>query len=173
MFFIKICDIFCVVMKKQMVEYLVRGIALEKESQMPLVLLKEKDGENILPVWVGPFEASSIIVELEGVQPPRLLTHDLLAFLFSKHRFRLLSMEIYGYLDDKFKARIKYRKGFFTHTVDVRPSDGLSLALRLRAPVYCDVDVASSSAGNGIIEENLEMLSSEILFLEPECPGAI
>ncbi|MBI9103920.1 MAG: bifunctional nuclease family protein [Spirochaetales bacterium] len=156
-----------------MIEYLVRGIALEKESQMPLVLLKEKDGDNILPVWIGPFEASSIIVELEGVQPPRLLTHDLLALLFSKHGFKLLRLEIYGYSDEKYLARICYKRGLRKHTVDVRPSDGISLALRLKAPVYCDHVLSSSRAGNGILGENLEMLSSEILFLEPEYPGAV
>ena len=156
-----------------MVEYLVRGIALEKESQMPLVLLKEKEGENILPVWIGPFEASSIIVELEGVQPPRLLTHDLLALLFSKHQFKLLCVEIYSYLEETYSARIRYKKGLRSFVVDVRPSDGLSLALRLKAPVFCNAEMASARGGNGVLEENLEMLSSEILYLEPEFPEAL
>lgn len=149
-----------------MVEYFVRGIALEKESQMPLALLKEKSGDRVLPLWIGPFEASSIIVEVEGVQPPRLLTHDLLALLFQKHKFRLLGLEIYGHADDAYLSRIRYRRWLRTYTVDVRPSDGLALALRLDAPIYCDTEALSVQGGEEILEENLEAFSSEILFLE-------
>jgi len=153
-----------------MVEYVVRGIALEKESQMPMAILKEKDGNAVFPLWIGPFEASSIIVEVEGVQPPRLLTHDLMALLFQKHRFHLQALEIYGYADDAYLARIRYRRGFRHYTVDVRPSDGLALALRLDAPIYCDTALLAFREDPEIREESLEMLSSEILFLEPRCP---
>ena len=159
-----------ILMANQMVEYIVRGIALEKESQMPLALLKEKEGTTVLPIWIGPFEASSIIVEVEGVQPPRLLTHDLLALIFQKHKFRLLRLEIYGHTDDTYLSRLRYRKGLRNFEVDVRPSDGLALALRLNAPIFCDAELISSQGSEGILEENLEMLSSEILFLEPRCP---
>ncbi len=160
-------------MDNNMVEYIVRGIALERETQMPIALLKEKKGDNVLPVWVGPSEASSIIVEVEGVQPPRLLTHDLLALIFQKHRFNLLGVEIYGYIDDKFLARIRYRKGFKTHVVEVRPSDGLALALRLKSPIYCDKNLISTCGCGDIYEDELELISSEILFLESRLPGSI
>jgi len=150
-----------------MTEFVVRGIALEKESQMPLALLQEKGGDTILPLWLGPSEASSIIVEMEGVQPPRLLTHDLLAFLFNRHGYRMKKLEIYGDIDDKYYSRLHYAKGFRRYSVEVRPSDGIALALRLGAPILGDPLLLQNSPGEGfqVVDENL---SSEILYLEPE-----
>lgn len=150
-----------------MVEFIVRGIAIEKESQMPIALLQEKGGDKVLPLWVGPFEASSIIVEMEGVQPPRLLTHDLLAFLFQRHNFKMKSLEIHGMVEDKYLARLRYSKGLRRYTVDVRPSDGIALALRLGAPILGDPQLLTIAEGETVPEDS-ELYSSEILYLEPE-----
>jgi hypothetical protein len=150
-----------------MVEFVVRGIALEKESQMPLALLQEKGGETILPLWLGPSEASSIIVEMEGVQPPRLLTHDLLAFLFNRHGYRMKKLEIYGDVDEKYFSRLHYTKGFRRYSVEVRPSDGIALALRLGAPILGDPLLLRAPSGD-VYKVTDEILSSEILYLEPE-----
>ena len=150
-----------------MVEFVVRGIAIEKETQMPMALLQEKGGERVLPLWVGPSEASSIIVEMEGVQPPRLLTHDLLAFLFNRHKYKLKNLEIYAMVEDKFLARIHYSRGLRRYTVDVRPSDGIALALRLGAPILGDPVLLKNPEVESLREDS-EFLSSEILYLEPE-----
>lgn len=150
-----------------MVEFVVRGIALEKESQMPMALLQEKSGEKIIPLWLGPSEASSIIIEMEGVQPPRLLTHDLLAFLFSRHNYKLKRMEIYGEVEEKYLARLHYSKWFRNYTVDVRPSDGIALALRLGAPIMGDPQILKGAEqSEGSSDEALD--DSEILYLESD-----
>ena len=153
--------------RNSMIEFVVRGIAIEKESQMPMALLQEKGGERVLPLWVGPSEASSIIVEMEGVQPPRLLTHDLMAFLFQRHNFKMKCLEIYGMVDDKYLARLRYTKGFRRYDVDVRPSDGIAMALRLGAPILGDPDLIKVSDEKTIREES-DLDSSEFLFLQPE-----
>ena len=149
-----------------MVEFVVRGIAIEKETEMPMVLLHEKGGHRVLPLWVGPSEASSIIVEMEGVQPPRLLTHDLLTFLFNRHKFKMKSLEIYGVVDEKHLARIHYTRGWRRYTVDVRPSDGVALALRMGAPILGDPSLLNVCEGESC--PDTDILSSEILYLEPD-----
>lgn len=88
-----------------------------------------------MPVPVGAFEASAIIIEIEGIKPPRALTHDLFAELALRHGLRMLEFELYARTEEGFLGRIKYRKGLRTWTMEVRPSDGIALALRLNAPI--------------------------------------
>lgn len=119
------------------IELSVKGIALDKESHLPILLLVESDGQRILPVPIGPFEASAIIIQLEDIEPPRPLTHDLLADFIVRHGFKVDAVEIYGYLGDKLLARILYRKGFRAYRAEARPSDAIALALRQDAPIFC------------------------------------
>ena len=109
---------------------------MEKESGMPKVILVHDN--TCIALAVGPFEASAIIVELEGIQPPRPLTHDLLSELFVRHHFSLKRIEIYGRLDDRNLARIHYSKGMRKYSMETRPSDAIALAVRLDAPILVD-----------------------------------
>lgn len=118
-------------------ELVINGIALDSQTDIPVVLLQELEGKKILPVQIGPFEASAIIIEMENVHPPRPLTHDLFADFFRRHGFKMQYLSIYKREEDKFFARLYYKKGFKTHSMEVRPSDGLALALRLEAKIYC------------------------------------
>jgi hypothetical protein len=80
-----------VTMGKETIELAVKGIALEEETQMPILILKEKDSARLLPIRVGPFEASAIIMQLEGIElPDRSTTHDILAEFFKRHNFHML-----------------------------------------------------------------------------------
>ena len=148
----------------------VKGIALEKKSRLPLVLLHNAEKNILLPIHVGPFEASSIIVEMEGVRPPRPLTHDLLADLFIKHHFKLTSFEIYRCLEEKQLSRIRYRSRFGSYVMEVRPSDGIALAIRLNAPILVADEVVLNFSDNQQLFYDSDFSRSEILYLESQKP---
>jgi bifunctional DNase/RNase len=122
-------------------DLVVQGIALDERSQLPVILLNEPVRDRTLPVQIGPFEASAIIMELEGIHPPRPLTHDLFAAFFSKHRFEMMNLTITGLLGDRAAAHVEYRKGIRRYSMDVRPSDGFALAIRLGAQIRCETTV--------------------------------
>ncbi|MBN1242781.1 MAG: bifunctional nuclease family protein [Spirochaetales bacterium] len=113
----------------------VRGVALDPADADPVVILEDRERRFTLPVPVGPFEAGAIILELEGVKPPRPLTHDLLADFFKRHGFRVDSAELETGEDGSLRASLSYRKGLGRWRRELRPSDAIALALRLKAPL--------------------------------------
>jgi bifunctional DNase/RNase len=146
------------------VQLSVAGVALDDETDAPTVLLRSESGDSLLSVPVGAFEASAIIIEVEGLKPPRPLTHDLFALLFARHAFRLICFELYARGEDGYLGRLRYRKGFRTYSMEVRPSDGIALALRLGAPIQAAeelVEVISSPT----LDPGLSA-SESVLFLD-------
>ncbi len=118
----------------------VRGVAAGFGDEAPLVVLQDEPRSSSLRIPVGPYEASSIILELEGIAPYRPLAHDLLASFFRDHGFLLESARIYDAVPDddggeRFLSRIRYRRGLRRWEKEVRPSDAIALALRLGAPI--------------------------------------
>ena len=133
------------IMDKNFVVMSVSGVSIEGDDALPVVMLREDrdHGEGALSVTVGPFEASAILLELEGISPPRPLTHDLLADLFREAGMELERAEIFGLPDEGPRARLVYRRGLSRRIKEVRPSDALALALRLKAPICADRDLLS------------------------------
>jgi hypothetical protein len=128
-----------------MVALKIRGFLLDRDN-MPVVMLAEEDGQRLLPVWIGPSEASAIIVELEKIRPPEPLAHDLLAVLFQRHGLRMERLEIYPRPEEcSYGARIVYRQGLRRCSLETRPSDGLALAVRLGAPILGAEELLSTS----------------------------
>jgi Uncharacterized conserved protein len=138
-------------MEKIFLEFRIRGVSMEKDE--PNVILEERKGDRRLSVRVGLFEASSIILELEGISSPRPLTHDLLAEVFTEGGFCLDRVELFDASSEGPRARLAYRKGPRCCEKEVRPSDALALALRLGAPILADAELASDVAA-----DKLEML---------------
>lgn len=152
-------------MVSKTVQLFVAGVALDDETDAPTVLLRSESGDSLLSVPVGAFEASAIIIEVEGLKPPRPLTHDLFAQLFARHAFRLVCFELYDRGEDGYLGRLRYRKGFRTYSMEVRPSDGIALALRLGAPIQAAealVEVVSSPTS---LDSGLSA-SESVLFLD-------
>ena len=154
-------------MQQKMVDFSVKGLALDDQSQMPLVILQNTEKSRMLPMVIGPFEASAIIMEIEGVHPPRPLTHDLFSELFQRHRFHMVSVEIYDHTGEEYFARIRYRTNKSAHTMEVRPSDGIALALRLKAPILVSEQIAATASPDLLHSEND---GQEVLFLESSVP---
>ncbi len=128
-----------------MVALKIRGFLLDRDN-MPIVMLAEEAGQRLLPVWIGPSEASAIIVELEKIRPPEPLAHDLLAVLFQRHGLHMERLELYPRPEEcSYGARIVYRQGLRRCSLETRPSDGLALAVRLGAPILGAEELLSSS----------------------------
>ncbi len=151
-------------MKEKMFQFKIKGIALDDESQMPIVILQSLETSRIIPLWIGPFEASAIIIEIEEVKPPRPLTHDLLSEFFIRHNYKLKYIYIYDFINDHHIAKIVYKKGFKTFSIEIRPSDGIALALRLKAPIYASEKVANTAISDPKLLISAGNFQSEILY---------
>lgn len=127
-------------MTTDMVEVKVSGLALDEKSKSPVVILQELGGNRILPIWIGPSEASSIAMELAGKKFQRPLTHDLMKTLVDGFGARLDKVLITELQDATFFAKLLfYRDETEILAVDARPSDSIALALRTKAPILVDV----------------------------------
>lgn len=151
-------------MKEDMLKFTIKGIALDEESQMPIVILQSMETSRIIPLYIGPFEASAIIIEIEEVKPPRPLTHDLLSEFFLKHHYKLKYVYIYDFVSDSHIAKIVYKKGFTRFSLEIRPSDGIALALRLNAPIYASQKVADTAYLDSAIISNAGDYQTEMLY---------
>jgi bifunctional DNase/RNase len=128
-----------------MVPLRIKGFFLDHD-RMPVVVLSDCDGQRILPVWVGPAEASAIITELEDIRAPRPVAHDILAQYFQRHGFVMDSLEIYADAGEQgYSARIRYHHRWRHYQMEVRPSDGLALAVRLKAPILAALVLLSAT----------------------------
>ncbi len=101
-----------------------------------VMILKEKDGERRIPIWIGALEAYSISIALERIPFPRPLTHDLFLITLSRLGTNIKSVTITGLALNTFFAKIEMQKDQQTMELDARPSDGVALALRAEAPIF-------------------------------------
>ena len=124
-----------------MIELEVASLGLDKASNTPVVILKEVDGERLLPIWIGPGEASAIAMELAGIRFSRPLTHDLLNTVVRSLGSELLRVLITKVVDNTYYASLIFRRNGEVITIDSRPSDSVALAVRASAPIFADVDL--------------------------------
>jgi bifunctional DNase/RNase len=127
------------------VEMKIRGLMMDPMTNMPIVVLKDTDGETVLPIWVGIYEANAIALEIEKVTTPRPMTHDLIKNLLTGLDARVHKVVVTELRDDTFFAVIWMERDGRIISVDSRPSDALALALRLDCPIYVDDEVLKSS----------------------------
>jgi hypothetical protein len=154
------------------VEMKIRGLMMDPVTNMPIVVLKDLNGNTILPIWVGIYEANAIALEIEKVSTPRPMTHDLIKTLLLGLGTGIRKVVVSELKDDTFYAVIWLDKDGDLISVDSRPSDALALALRLDCPIYVDESVLKSSkrsntASDKVSEEEqrrlLESLDDEDL----------
>ena len=127
------------------VEMKIRGLMMDPVTNMPIVILKDTNGNAILPIWVGIYEANAIALEIEKVSTPRPMTHDLMKTLLIGLDTNVRKVVVNELKDDTFYALIWLEKDGELITVDSRPSDALALALRLDCPIFVDDTVLKSS----------------------------
>lgn len=142
-----------------MVEVVIDSIRVSLMSQQRIVILREKDAERYLPIWIGIYEAESITIALQEVEVARPLTHDLMKNIFSELKARVLQVEVVALRDDTFYGNIIAEVDGRTLTIDSRPSDALAIAVRTHVPIYVAQSVMDAA---GITpEEDLQVEGEE------------
>lgn len=119
-----------------MVEMRVDAILFDLTTNAPVVVLKDLEGKRILPIWIGPFEASAIEMELEDIKAPRPMTHDLLKNMLDNLGAQLTKIVVNDLQDNTFIATLHVSVNGKTIEIDSRPSDAIALALRTKAHIF-------------------------------------
>jgi bifunctional DNase/RNase len=135
------------------VEMKIRGLMMDPVTNMPIVVLKDARGTAVLPIWVGIYEANAIALEIEKVQTPRPMTHDLLRNVFLGLDVRVQKVVVNDLKDDTFYALIWVERNGEIMSIDSRPSDALALALRVDCPIFVEDEVLKSSKISSAISE--------------------
>ena len=135
-----------------MVEMTIESIRVSLMNYQRVVILKEKDSDRYLPIWIGPAEADAIAVRLQDVQVARPLTHDLLGSVIGQLGAAIDHIVVNDLSNDTFFAKIVLQVDGRTMDVDSRPSDAIALAVRAQVPIYADESVLEK-AGVRLDEE--------------------
>ena len=118
------------------VEARVNGLIVESKTQQNIVILREVDGERILPIWIGPNEAMAIRRILSEDPFPRPLTHDLLFLVVEGLKAKITRVVISDLRENTFFASVFVQRESDVLSLDARPSDSIALALRAQAPIF-------------------------------------
>ncbi len=124
-----------------MIEVRVAHLGLDRATNTPVVILQEKEGERVLPIWIGPAEASAIAMELAGVKFSRPLTHDLVKHIVVGLGAELKHVMITQVKENTYYAELHLRRDDHIVQIDARPSDSIAVALRLEAPIFTQDDL--------------------------------
>ena len=153
-------------------EMVIKGLMVDPVTNMPIVILRDKNGERVLPIWVGIFEANAIALQIENIATPRPMTHDLLRNVIHDLNGSVERIVVSDLKETTFYALIYLRVGGELVAVDARPSDAIALALRTQAPIYVEehvidsaktVDLSPESASSDRLQKWLESLDPEEL----------
>jgi len=120
----------------KIIEVRVNGLILEHKSQQNIVILREVDGERILPIWIGPGEAQAIRRILSEESFPRPLTHDLLHLIVEGLKAKIARVVIADLRENTFFASVFVQRDDELLSIDARPSDSIAVALRAKAPIF-------------------------------------
>ena len=135
-----------------MAEVRVVGIRMEQPANQPGLLLRESEGDRYLPIWIGPTEANAIIIEQQGVEPARPLTHDLFRDVIGALGHSLQEVRIVDLQEGTFYADLVFDQGV---RGSARPSDSVAIALRMGVPIFVE-EAVLEEAGLLIPDENDE-----------------
>jgi len=143
------------------VEMRIRGLMMDPVTNMPIVVLKDVEGDSVLAIWVGVHEANAIALEIEKVTTPRPMTHDLLKNMLTGFGANVSKVVVTELKDDTFYAVIWAERDGQVISIDSRPSDALALALRVDCPIYVDNEVlrvskVASAASERISSDDLK-----------------
>jgi bifunctional DNase/RNase len=156
--------------KLTLIEMTLEGVRIEFPSQRPILLLKEREGDRYLPIWVGTFEASAIALELSNIKTPRPMTHDLIVNILKGINIKIESIEICDIRDNTFYAFLNIKQASNKLVkIDSRPSDAIAIAVREKCDIFATPDVLEK-AGIKIqtIEEEIDKFKDFLEHVEPE-----
>jgi uncharacterized protein len=148
----------------------IENIFIDQKSGVPVLILKDMEGNDTLPILIAPLEASLIAIELEGKKPLRPLTHDLIVNILSELSYEVESIEVYDLKNNIYYARLNLFNGKSKLKIDSRPSDAIALALRTKSPIYVErklftlymgLEKATKEGSQETLEEFLEGINIE------------
>ncbi len=154
------------------IEMTIKGLMVDPITNMPIIILRDKDGQKVLPIWVGIFEANAIALQIENVATPRPMTHDLLKNIINDLDATVQKIVVCDLKENTFYALIHIHVNGETIAVDARPSDAIALALRAKAPIFVEdsvienartLDITSEKADSDRLQKWLESLDPEEL----------
>jgi len=139
----------------------ISSLNMDPVTNSPIVILKEIEGDQTLPIWIGLLEATAIASEIEGVTFSRPMTHDLLKNILDKTDTKVKRIEICDLKDNTYYAIIHVTSKGKALSIDSRPSDALAIALRTRAPIFVSDEVLKKSkqieaSAEGVPEDKTE-----------------
>jgi len=153
-----------------MIEMNIKGLMVDPITNMPIIILRDPEGDKVLPIWVGVFEANAIALQIENIQTPRPMTHDLLRNVIQDLQATVEKVVVYDLKENTFYAMIHLQTSAGPVTIDARPSDAIALALRTRAPILVDekvidnaktVDFANDKQDSDRLQQWLESLDPD------------
>ncbi len=143
----------------------VKGLMFDPYNNAYIVILRDEDNTDMLPIWVGKSEASAISLSLENVAPPRPMTHDFMKSVLEAYEAKVISVVITDLAENTYFAKIHLMYEDSEYTIDSRPSDAIALALRSNAPIFASETV--------IRKQNSEELEQWLENLKPEDFGKL
>jgi bifunctional DNase/RNase len=155
---------------KKLIKMSLEGVRIELPSQKPIILLKEEEGNRYLPIWIGPFEASAIALEMSHIRTPRPMTHDLIINIIRNLKIKIDNIEISDLKDNTFYAIINIiNQENRLVRIDSRPSDAIATAVRSKCNIYVEEKVLDSG-GLVIqsIDEEVNKFRDFLDHIEPE-----
>lgn len=154
-----------------MIEVKIDSIRVSLMSQHRVVVLKETNSDRYLPIWIGPFEADAITIQLQGVEVQRPLTHDLLKSIIEEMGATVSHVIVSELKNDTFYARIVMDVDGNSLEIDARPSDAIALSVRVNAPLFVNdevMELASITPEVGLDELDVEDVSEPVSPEEEE-----
>jgi len=122
------------------------GVRVELPTNQPIVLLREREGERYLPIWIGAAEAAAIALSLQGVVTPRPMTHDLLKNILEDLAVQVRRIVVTELREATFFATIEIQRETDTYEISSRPSDAIALAVRMEVPIFASEEVLEEAA---------------------------
>ena len=155
------------------IEMTIKGLMVDPITNMPIIILRDKDGQRVLPIWVGVFEANAIALQMENVTTPRPMTHDLLKNVIVDLKADIQKIVVSDLRENTFYALIYLMVNGEPVAVDARPSDAIALALRAQVPIFVEDRVIDHAKTVDFVpdKENSERLQKWLESLDPETMG--
>src|SRR5258708_14742664 len=155
------------------IEMSIKGLMVDPITNMPIVILRDKEAQKVLPIWVGIFEANAIALQIENISTPRPMTHDLLRNVIEDLKATVVKVVVCDLQDNTFYALIYVSLGGETVAIDARPSDAIALALRTRAPIFVEETVIDHAKTVDFSSEknDADRLHKWLESLDPDDPG--
>jgi len=158
-------------------QMVVKGLTLDPLTNLPVVILKDVEGNRALPIWIGSFEANAIALEMERVTPPRPMTHDLIRNILEGLKAKVSRIVVNDLRDNTYYAVIFLSVNDTEVAIDSRPSDAIALALRVKAPIFVAEKVIREAKSIDLTEEkpaeDSESIRDWIENLRPEDFGKL